>query len=151
MTVWQACSKCDQIKLYTNTGAQYFATNIQYMNINGPYFFMMGDVKRDVFYDVDGSLTRTVFDGKARSTGTLTYGWPHLLQDSECLPASNRSLWDSAALCNGTSIVRQVMFTNLIKELEFSGQPMRVRMINGVEDASNATVFTSILSLQKNK
>ena len=151
MTVWQACSKCDQVKLYTNTGAQYFATNIQYMNINGPYFFMMGDVKRDVFYDVDGSLTKTVFDNKTRSSGTLTYGWPHLLQDPECLPASNGSLWDSAALCNGTSTVRQVMFTNLIKELEFSGQPMRVRMINGVEDASNATVFTSILSLQKNK
>ncbi len=76
---------------------------------------MMGDVKRDVFYDVDGTLTKTYFDGRPRGSATMTNGWPHLLQDPECLSATNASLWDSAAVCNGTSTVRQVMFTNLIK------------------------------------
>jgi hypothetical protein len=42
MTVWQACSQCDNVLLYTNFGATYYASQIQYNNIQGPYFNMLG-------------------------------------------------------------------------------------------------------------
>jgi len=74
MTVWQACSKCDNLLIYTNFGATYYASNIQYTNIAGSYYNMLG-LKREVFYDLDGSLTNNVFDSNTRTSATLTYGW----------------------------------------------------------------------------
>ncbi len=87
MTVWQACSKCDNILLYTNFGAAYYTSQIQYSNIYGDYLDMLG-LKREVFYDTDGTLTNGVFDSTTRASATLTFGWEHLLQDPACLPAT---------------------------------------------------------------
>ncbi len=84
MTVWQACSKCDNLLLYTNFGATYFASKISYNNIQGAIYNMLG-LKREVFYDLDGTLTNNVFDSSSRTSAALTYGWPHLLQDSACV------------------------------------------------------------------
>lgn len=42
MTVWQACSKCDNLLLYTNFGATYYASKITYSNINGAFYNMLG-------------------------------------------------------------------------------------------------------------
>ncbi len=66
-----------------------------------------------MFYDLDGSLTRNVFDSVSRISATVTYGWPHLLQDSACVSATVPSSWDSAATCDQTVTVRQVMLANL--------------------------------------
>ena len=112
MTVWQACSKCDNLLLYTNFGASYYASQISYQNIKGGYYDMLG-LKREVFYDLDGTLTNGVFDSDTRTSATLTFGWPHLLQDSACVSASTPALWDTAAVCGSSAKVRQVMFTNL--------------------------------------
>lgn len=112
MTVWQACSKCDNVLLYTNFGANYYASNILYQGINGPFYNMLG-LKREVFYDMDGSLTNTNFDSNTRTSATLTYGFPHLLQDPACLSATDPTAWDSGAVCDQTVTVRQVMMTNL--------------------------------------
>lgn len=79
---------------------------------------MLG-LKRDVFYDLDGSLTSVVFNStnsSVRTSATLTYGWPHLLQDPACRNASNSSKWDNAAVCDQTATIKQVMFTNLINK-----------------------------------
>ena len=93
MTVWQACSKCDNLLLYTNFGAIYYASNIKYTNIDGSYYHMLG-LKREVFYDLDGTLTNNVFDSNTRTSATLTYGWSHLLQDPACLSATDPASWD---------------------------------------------------------
>lgn len=42
MTVWQACSKCDHVLLYTNFGAAYFTSQIQYSGITGKFLNMLG-------------------------------------------------------------------------------------------------------------
>ena len=42
MTVWQACSKCDNLLLYTNFGATYYTSQIQYSAINGKFLNMLG-------------------------------------------------------------------------------------------------------------
>jgi hypothetical protein len=112
MTVWQTCSKCDNLLLYTNFGATYFASKIQYSDIDGSFFNMLG-LKKEVFYDVDGTLTGGVFDSTPRTSATLTYGWDHLLQDSACKSATDPNLWDSASACDQTALIRQVMFTNI--------------------------------------
>ena len=75
---------------------------------------MLG-LKKDVFYDLDGSATKGVFDTTARTSATISFGWPHLLQDPACKNATDSTLWDKACVCDQTVTVRQVMFTNLIK------------------------------------
>jgi hypothetical protein len=112
MTVWQACSKCDNLLLYTNFGATYFSSKISYQNINGAFYELLG-MKREVFYDLDGTLTNGVFDSVTRPSATLTFGWTHLLQDPACVKATTPTLWDSAAVCGPSVTVRQVMFTNM--------------------------------------
>jgi hypothetical protein len=42
MTVWQACSKCDNLLLYTNFGATYYASKISYSGIYGAFYNMLG-------------------------------------------------------------------------------------------------------------
>lgn len=136
MTVWQACSKCDNLLLYTNFGATYYASNIKYTNIAGSYYHMLG-LKREVFYDLDGSLTNTVFDSNTRTSATLTYGWEHLLQDSACLSATDPLSWDKGTVCDQTVTVRQVMMTNLQDTQLFKSQSQRTRMIASVEEVTS--------------
>lgn len=114
MTVWQSCSKCDNLLLYTNFGATYWAEKISYTNINGNFYHMLG-LKKEVFYDKDGTLTNGVFDSTTRTSATLTFGWPHLLQDIACVKGTTPTQWDNGAVCDQTVTLRQVMFTNLMK------------------------------------
>ena len=152
MTVWQACSKCDNILLYTNFGATYYASNILYQGISGAYYNMLG-LKREVFYDLDGSLTNNVFDTNTRTSATLTYGFYHMRQDPACLAANDPTLWDDGTVCDSTITVRQTMFSNLINPNEFRSQPIRINMLPTVEDVTdpNTTLFTEAYSLQRNK
>lgn len=99
MTVWQTCSKCDNLLLYTNFGANYFISKIQYADIDGKFFNMLG-LKKDVFYDLDGSATNGMFDATSRTSATISFGWPHLLQDPACKPATDPTLWDNACTCD---------------------------------------------------
>ncbi len=126
MTVWRACSKCFQPLLYTNTGASYFASQISYSNINGSYFAMYG-LKRQAFYDTDGTLTNNVFDSKTRTSAVLAYGYEHLLQDAACARPNNPTLWDSATLCE-KSTVRHIMFTHFTDKTLFLKIPIHVRL-----------------------
>ncbi len=132
MTVWQSCSKCDNLVIYTNFGASYYASNISYQNINGSFYNMLG-LKREMFYDLDGSLTNSVFDSIRRTSATLIYGWPHLLQDPACVNATNSRLWDYGAVCDSSVTVRQVMFTNLENKNEFFSQSQKARMLANIE------------------
>jgi len=76
---------------------------------------MLG-LKREVFNDLDGSLTSEFLSPSAGAPGTLTYGWPHLLQDPACVNATDSSFWDNGAFCDATVTVRQVMFTNILDQ-----------------------------------
>ncbi len=151
MTVWQACSKCDNLLLYTNFGATYFASKISYSGIDGGFYNMLG-LQREVFYDLDGTLTNGVFDSVTRSRATLTFGWPHILQDPACIKGTNAVLWDNAAICGPSVTVRQVMFANMMNTQEFVRQSIKVRMLANVEEVTSPTetFFTGAFSLQKN-
>ena len=60
---------------------------------------MLG-LKRDIFYDLDGSLTNTHFNAKTIDKGALVQGFPHLLQEPACAVAATPSKWDNAAVCD---------------------------------------------------
>jgi hypothetical protein len=63
-TVWESCSKCDNLLLYTNIGAVYKASQISYNGIQGKYYHMKG-MEREIFYDLDGTLiTKDNFNGR---------------------------------------------------------------------------------------
>lgn len=117
---------------YTNLGAVYFTSKIKYNNVQGNYLNMLG-LKREVFYDQDGSLTSGVFDGKTKQKSALVQGFPHLLQDPACKGSlTNYAKWDSAAVCDQSVTVRQIFFTNIIDTEEFRSQPMKVRMLSSI-------------------
>ena len=61
---------------------------------------MLG-LKKEVFYDLDGSATNVKF-GTATRTGakTVSFGWPHLLQDPACKLDNNQNLWDGTCMCD---------------------------------------------------
>lgn len=73
----------------------------------------MRGLTREVFYDEDGTLTNTIFNNAALTSATLTFGFPHLLQNSACKTATAPAKWDSATVCDNTVTIRQVMFSNL--------------------------------------
>jgi hypothetical protein len=56
-------------------------------------------LKRDVFTDLDGTLTNGVFDSKTRTSATLAHGWPHLVQDKACALATKPLAWDNGIVC----------------------------------------------------
>jgi hypothetical protein len=83
---------------------------------------------------MDGSLTNTKFNTRNVTSGTLTYGWPHLLQNAACQSASNKTKWDNAAVCNEAVTIRQVMFGNLVEKEEFKSISIKARQINSTAE-----------------
>ncbi len=146
MTVWAACSKCYEVLLYTNTGSHSYAEKIQYNTINGSYFHMFG-LKRDVFTDLDGTLTNGVFDSKKRNSATLAYSWPHFVQDQSCALATKPLAWDNGIVCEGT--MRHIMFTHIRDLVLFQKLPLRVRLHQTMDEVTsdNETVYSNALGL----
>jgi hypothetical protein len=56
-TVFITCSKCTNPDLFTNTGTHIFTSQISIDNVSGNYLQMLG-LKRDIIYDLDGSLIK---------------------------------------------------------------------------------------------
>lgn len=81
-------------------------------DINGSYISMLG-LKRDIIYDLDGSIS-SYFDGVIRKSATLVWAYPHIASNLNCNFATYPSLWDGTVLCNSNINIRRVYFTNLI-------------------------------------
>ena len=107
----------------------------------------MHGLKRDVFYDLDGTLTNGVFDTKTRTSAVLAYGWPHFKQDSSCALPKTPALWDNGVICSGT--MRHVMFTHIIDQVMFQKLPIRVRLHQTMDEVTsdNETFYTDTLGL----
>jgi hypothetical protein len=69
--------------------------------------------RRDIYYDLDGSLSGTNFDGTSRTSTTLMPYYPHNDIPGQCINSTtNPDKWDTSLLCGNTSIVRSVFLTN---------------------------------------
>jgi hypothetical protein len=76
MTVFQSCSQCDNMDLLVTSGKSSFFEQIQYTNVSGSYLYWNGP-RRNIFYDLDGSLTADLFDGVNRTATTLSPYYVH--------------------------------------------------------------------------
>jgi hypothetical protein len=118
----QTCRLCDDPLKYTNLGTEVTLQKLTFSNVSGQLLFMIG-LKRDVIYDLDGSLSQ-LFDNATRSAATIVHGWPHIAASnpSLCPPAAAPSRWDNAVMCAPSVSVRRVFFTNLMEPQLFSAQ-----------------------------
>ena len=147
------CSFCDDLLLYTNKGSDVFLKNLTFFGVDGRYLFMVG-MKRDVIYDLDGSLSAS-FDGyTTRKSATIVSNFAHIGANNvdTCVQAPNSALWDNAFMCNQTVTIRRVFFTNLLDKYVFNTQFMKAVEIGSIdevvpEDLDEAS-YTAVQSLQ---
>ena len=78
---------------------------ITFTNVTGKMLFFIGALKRDVIYDLDGSLSQK-FDGTSRSSATIVQGFPHIatLNTVDCPPPSVAGNWDNAVTVSYTHL-----------------------------------------------
>jgi len=128
----QTCRFCDDLDLYTNVGTEIFVKQWTLSQINGKMLFMIG-MKRDVIYDIDGSLSNA-FDGGSRPSGTIVQSYNHIknYEQSTCPGATITDNWDNTLMCNSSVTVRRVMFTNLVDLRLFKMQWIKVKTLNNI-------------------
>jgi hypothetical protein len=95
---------------------------LSFSQINGKILFMI-HMKRDVIYDLDGSLSQ-LFDGANRTSATIVYGFPHIANYNQatCPKSSTPENWDNAVMCGPTITIRRVLFGNIINHQLFVSQ-----------------------------
>lgn len=148
--MFQICVLCDDLLKYTNVGTEVLLSKLTFTDINGSYLFMIG-LKRDVIYDLDGSLSMA-FDGTARTSGTIVSNWPHIAmaQQDKCPQASDTAGWDNAIMCNQLVSLRRVVFTNLAPTALFKSQYMHAYELAQITDTTpiilDPTLYTSVRS-----
>lgn len=124
----ETCSKCDNIKLYTNTAQEYFVDTISFTNVTGKYLTMNGQ-KREIIYDTDGTFSAN-FNAVPLSSATLVWSFKHLAAESACAAANYPSLWDNALACDSSTVkIRKAMFSNLINRNLFANKAMKIQKI----------------------
>lgn len=136
----QTCRLCDDVLKYTNVGTEVIVNRLTLTNVTGKLLFMIG-LKRDVIYDLDGSLSYA-FDQTTRASGTIVHGFPHIASSNPtlCPQALLPSGWDGAVMCGPTVTLRRAIFTNLAKHQDFAAQNLRATEISSVNDTVPATL-----------
>ena len=110
-TVVSVGSKNEIVKVRATEGKSYFFSNISMKNVTGDYLYYIY-TRRYIIYDLDGTLSGTVFDGTARSSGaTITPYYAHNYIAGLCTNATNQSKWDSSIICNSGINVNNLMFS----------------------------------------
>lgn len=147
----QTCVLCDDPLKYTNLGTEILLKQLTLTDIAGKLLFMIG-LKRDVIYDMDGSLS-LAFDSKSRSTGaTIVHGFPHIANTNPdfCPPPTDATKWDGAVMCNSSTSLRRVGFTNLADHQDFQRQFMKAIELTNVTDTvplnMSDTLYTAVPS-----
>lgn len=115
-------------------------------SVSGQMLFMIG-MKRDIIYDLDGSLS-LAFDGNVRTSATILHKYPHIstYHQSNCLQPSTAANWDNAIICDKNITIRRVMFTNLLNLALFKNQQMKVMEIASINQTLNPNMSTTLYS-----
>lgn len=111
-------------------------------------------MKRDVIYDLDGSLSGA-FDGGSRTSATIFSNFAHIgaYNQDVCTQSPNPAAWDNAYMCDQSVTIRRVYFTNMMDPYTFSAQFMKAVEISTIEEVVDpemiAAQFTAVQSRQK--
>ena len=146
----KTCRFCDDPLKFTNLGTELELSSISLTNVTGKMLFMI-QMKRDVIYDLDGSLSNS-FDGQSRASATIVHGWPHIanFNPTTCPPASVPTNWDNAVMCGPTETIRRVIFTNAVDNSLFNSIDLKATQLSAITDTVPidlpTTNYTSVLS-----
>lgn len=153
--VFVVCSKCDDVMFFNNLGTEVVVKNLTFDQVDGDYLLMLG-LKRDIIYDLDGSLS-SAFDGRTRASATITYNFPHISAYNRmtCLSPADVNQWDNAIMCDHTVTLRRIFFTNPVNPSVFNAQFMKVKPLGTydevVDPATNSSLLTAVQSRFLNK
>jgi hypothetical protein len=142
--LFQTCRLCDDPLKYTNVGTEVILSQISLTDVNGGLLNMIG-LKRDVIYDLDGSLS-FAFDQKTRTSGTIVHSFPHIAayNPTVCPSPLNSTDWDNAVMCDQTVSLRRVVFTNLGKHQDFAAQLLHSAELPNITDTLPSALDTSL-------
>jgi hypothetical protein len=131
--LFQTCVLCDDPLKYTNLGTEILMKQITLGDVTGSYLNMIG-LKRDVIYDLDGSLSYAFDQRSNRTSATIVHGFEHIAvyNPTTCPGASSSTDWDGAVMCDQTVSLRRVGFTNLQKHQNFQQQHLKAAEILNV-------------------
>lgn len=128
----ETCSKCNNLLLFTNTGQEIFISNVTFTNVSGNYLKMLG-LKREIIYDSDGTFSNS-FDANTRTSATVVNNFKHIAAESNCLPTTNSSKWDTTLACDQTLKLARVRFTGLVPSSIFINIGIKVQLLSSIND-----------------
>lgn len=119
MTAITTCSKCNSYKLLITGGK---TTKFELLNfINVDRRILWGGYKKEVFLDIDGSLTNL-------KNSMITSFYPHLDGIAQC-NRTDAAILDDSILCNSSVQIRTLIFRNLAGARSFVGLELKVYRI----------------------
>lgn len=124
-TVFHSCSVCENMLVRATTGRTSFFENIKYTNITGKYMFW-NFPQRELFIDLDGSLTGTVYDGTTRTKAYVTPYYPHNEIPGKCVNATNQTAWGNSITCGADTPMKSTLFANAIPESWFQNGQIHI-------------------------
>jgi hypothetical protein len=115
-------------------------------------------LKRDIIYDLDGSLSPYFATGN-RTSATIMQRYNHIYHYNQqhCALPSNESKWDSTIICNQAVTIRRIYFTNIINFNAFNNQIMKVVPITTYDEVvslnpvADVGLFTAVKSRFRDK
>jgi hypothetical protein len=135
------CSKCSNNNYLTNVGNEIFLRKVRFSSIDGNFLSMLGQ-KRDIIYDLDGSLSPYFFTSN-QSSATLVNNFPHIANfNNDKCRSSNLTSWSSLTLCDSSITIRRIMLTNAIGAkywYDFYWATMYVLPITNISTIMNST------------
>lgn len=104
----------------------------------------MNGIKREIIYDLDGTFTSTGFDGKQRTSATVTYNYKHLRSDPACQTTTSIASWDNTIACDSSVKLVRVTFSHLAPASLFFLTGLKAEEIAVSTDLvpENSTSFT---------
>lgn len=103
MTPLKSCARCEDTRYYVSGGITTFFENITFNNIQGKYLYWT-PVRRDIFIDLDGTLTAHLEAligaiTTKQKAGTITPNRVSLLVPGHCYSAGGTA-WDDSLYCD---------------------------------------------------
>ncbi|KAL4484574.1 hypothetical protein ABPG74_019751 [Tetrahymena malaccensis] len=112
MTVFKSCSGCSNFMLWVQGGKLTLFKGITYENISTSNYMFWDNWRREIYQDLDGSLT-----GRG-SQAWVTPAGPHLTNQSSCSTSqAENSKWNNAVICS--SQVVRIEFSNPVNSNDF--------------------------------
>ncbi len=109
----------------------------------------MTGLKKEIIYDLDGTLTNSRIDSQLRTRATIVTNLSYILDEPGCLQASNTATWGAVAVCNQNVTIRKVTFMNYIPFRHAFNMPPKVWRMPKISNESSrlTSIVTSMFNL----